>query len=102
MRGKGYAIEAASAITEWTFQRFDVNYIIGTAEIENVASQKVLEKCGYTIEDTKNLLVHIEGNRYYFKYYRHYRETLGNQRNYKTIFYKRCGSVYCSRIATFL
>ena len=41
-RGKGYATEAAKAVTEWVFANYTVRYIIGTAEVDNFPSQKVL------------------------------------------------------------
>lgn len=44
--GKGYATEAAFASIQYGFERVGLKQITGRAEIENVASWKVLEKCG--------------------------------------------------------
>jgi len=44
--GKGYATELAKALIQWGFQHLSVNKIIGAAEPENIASQKVLIKAG--------------------------------------------------------
>jgi len=71
-RGKGYATEATKAITKWVFKNYDIPYIIGTVEINNNKSYKVLERCGYHFIDTRPLLVHIENKEYIFKYYRYY------------------------------
>ena len=72
-QGHGYATEAAKAVTEWALKNYDIPYIIGTAGVENTASQRVLERCGYALIDTRTLLVHVTGERYDFKYYRFYR-----------------------------
>jgi RimJ/RimL family protein N-acetyltransferase len=71
-QGYGYATEAAKAITSWVFENYKIPYLIGTAEVSNIKSQKVLERCGYQFIENKTLLVHIEGNHYDFKYYRYY------------------------------
>lgn len=70
-RGNGYATEAARAVTDWVMENYALTYIIGTAAVDNVASQKVLERCGYQLVNEQNLLVHVEGKRYDFKYYRY-------------------------------
>ena len=44
--GKGYATEAASASLKYGFDRLDIKQIIGRALPGNLASIKVLEKCG--------------------------------------------------------
>ena len=44
--GKGYATEAAFACIEYGFTRLDLQKIIGRALPGNLASIKVLEKCG--------------------------------------------------------
>ncbi len=71
-RRKGYAVEAARAITDWVFTTYQIPYLIGTAGISNVASQKVLEHCGYQYIDEQTLQVHIENTQYRFRYYRNY------------------------------
>lgn len=74
-RGKGYATEAVKAITNWVFQNYKIPYLIATAGVDNVPSQKVLERCGYQFIDIRILLVHVEGRKYGFKYYRFYPAT---------------------------
>jgi RimJ/RimL family protein N-acetyltransferase len=71
-RGKKYAQEAALAVTKWALQHFELPYIIATAGVDNIASQKVLEHCGYELVGERNLKVHILNKRAIFKYYRRY------------------------------
>jgi RimJ/RimL family protein N-acetyltransferase len=40
-RGKGYAVEAASASIDWVFARFEIDRIVHTIRPENLASQNV-------------------------------------------------------------
>jgi ribosomal-protein-alanine N-acetyltransferase len=51
--GKGYATEAAFACIQYGFTRLDLQQIIGRALTGNLASIKVLEKCGmkYLVEE---------------------------------------------------
>ena len=70
-RGKGYATEAAKAVTDWVFVNYEIPYIIGTTVVDNIKSQHVLERCGYKFVENKTLLVHIENKSYDFKYYRY-------------------------------
>ena len=44
--GNGYATEASLAALEFGFTTLKLNEIIGTSNIENKASLRVLEKCG--------------------------------------------------------
>ena len=44
--GKGYATEAAFASIKYGFEKLGLKSITGRAEIENIGSWKVLEKCG--------------------------------------------------------
>jgi len=46
--GKGYATELAKALIPWGFEHLNISKIIAGAEIENIASQKVLLKAGFT------------------------------------------------------
>lgn len=73
-RGCGYATEAAMEVTGWALDNYPIEYLIGTAEVSNGASQRVLERCGYQYIDERELLVHIENKSYRFKYYRRYRD----------------------------
>ncbi len=44
--GKGYATESAKAAIEYGFNKMQLQEIIGAANELNIASRKVLEKCG--------------------------------------------------------
>jgi ribosomal-protein-alanine N-acetyltransferase len=44
--GKGYATESTVAALEYGFENLKATEIIGSANIENKASRRVLEKCG--------------------------------------------------------
>ena len=44
--GRGFATEAAYACIEYGFKRLNLNRIVGRALSENIASLKVLKKCG--------------------------------------------------------
>ena len=48
--GKGYMTEAARTIIEWAFQQKEIYRIFATTDVENVGSQRVLEKAGMTRE----------------------------------------------------
>lgn len=51
-QGNGYATEAVIAMTGWGLGKWNLPYIIGIAEAENIASCKVLEKAGYELHQT--------------------------------------------------
>lgn len=72
-QGNGYATEAAKAVTKWAIEYFVVPYLVGTAGVDNIASQRVLEKSGYALVGTKDLLVYVLNEKGTFKYYRYYR-----------------------------
>lgn len=46
--GKGFATEAASACLDYGFGKLGFREIIAITDLENIASQKVLEKIGFT------------------------------------------------------
>ena len=46
--GKGYATESAKAALDYGFKTMNLYEIIGTANEENKASRRALEKCGLT------------------------------------------------------
>jgi len=46
-RGNGYATETAAALVEYAFSREDVRIVIAHTLPDNVASQRVLAKCGF-------------------------------------------------------
>lgn len=68
-RGKGYAKEASKAVLTWAKSYFDITSLVGTAEVSNLASQKVLEYCGFELIGVKNLEVHFMQERYDFMTY---------------------------------
>jgi len=43
----GYATEAVKAVTDWALKQPNVSVIEAEAEVENAASLRVLEKCGF-------------------------------------------------------
>ncbi len=45
--GRGYATELAKALIHWGFEHLDIPKIVAGAELENIASQKVLIKAGF-------------------------------------------------------
>ena len=66
--GKGLATEAASASLQFGFEHFDFPYVIALVHPENMASRRVLEKCGMTYTETisiwgMELLRHTVGKR---------------------------------------
>jgi ribosomal-protein-alanine N-acetyltransferase len=46
--GKGFATEAAYASIKYGFDKLNLQRIVGRAEIDNIGSWRVLEKCGMT------------------------------------------------------
>lgn len=46
-RGRGYATEAARALTQWALDRQDVYFVMAETAPENAASRRVLEKLGF-------------------------------------------------------
>ena len=49
-RGKGYAVEATHLILDYLFLSKNIVRIQAGTQAENIASQKALEKCGFTKE----------------------------------------------------
>ena len=56
----GYATEAVKAISSWAFQEPKVSAIEAEIDEENIASKKVLEKCGFVFNGKRG----NEGPRY--------------------------------------
>jgi [ribosomal protein S5]-alanine N-acetyltransferase len=48
--GRGLATEAARAVKEYAFRRFDFRRLVSIVDQENVASQRVAEKNGMRVE----------------------------------------------------
>lgn len=61
-RGRDIATEAAQAVAQWALERFPVAYLIGTVALDNIALQRVLEKCGFRFLEVKELQVHCLTN----------------------------------------
>ena len=49
-QGKGYGTEALSAITKFCFENTELKRLWTEVDTRNIASQKMLEKCGYMRE----------------------------------------------------
>ena len=45
--GQGFATEAAHAVIDYAFERFDFKALHSAARVTNPASRRVLEKCGF-------------------------------------------------------
>ncbi|HEY9620882.1 MAG TPA: GNAT family N-acetyltransferase [Crinalium sp.] len=48
--GQGYATEAARAVVEWAISLPNIYRVWATCDVENLASVRVLEKCGLVFE----------------------------------------------------
>ena len=48
--GKGYMTEAAAALRDWVFQQPEIFRLYATTSVDNIASQRVMEKIGMTRE----------------------------------------------------
>ncbi len=62
-QGNGYCTEAVRAVLDWAFSQPGVTAIEAEAEENNLASRRVLEKCGFIPNGT----VGLEGPRYTLK-----------------------------------
>lgn len=49
-QGNGYGTEALSAITNFCFTHTELKRLWTEVDVDNIPSQKILEKCGYTRE----------------------------------------------------
>ena len=49
-QNKGYTSEAVHALCTWALKQPSVRHIVAETEKDNIPSQKVLEKCGFTIQ----------------------------------------------------
>ncbi len=45
-QGKGYMTEATRAIIDWAFQQPSIYRVYATTDVDNIASQRVMEKAG--------------------------------------------------------
>ena len=53
--GRGIATEAARAVVEWSFDDLKLERIVGITYQDNHASKRVLEKCGLTRDEDKEI-----------------------------------------------
>ncbi|MFQ8664983.1 GNAT family N-acetyltransferase [Anaerostipes caccae] len=65
--GNGYATEAVSAIIHWAVQQQGVTSIEAETEFKNVASQRILEKCGFIATES----IGAEGPRFVWSHCQH-------------------------------
>jgi [ribosomal protein S5]-alanine N-acetyltransferase len=72
---KGYTSEAAKALADWTFANLNPPYLIAIVEPDNISSQKVLEKCGFTKQNTIQITNSGDREAKPFFYYRLYKNT---------------------------
>ncbi|MGN9912074.1 GNAT family N-acetyltransferase [Phytohabitans sp. LJ34] len=63
VRGRGYTTAALSAICEWGFRSLGLARIVWRAHVGNVASRRVAEKAGFTIEGTQRAGLAHRGER---------------------------------------
>jgi RimJ/RimL family protein N-acetyltransferase len=59
VRGKGYALEAATASVDWAFAHFELDQIVHCIDRDNVASQSVARRLGASIEREIDLFGHV-------------------------------------------
>ncbi len=50
VHGKGYGTESLSAMTRFCFENTELQRLWTKVDVRNIASQRILEKCGYTRE----------------------------------------------------
>jgi RimJ/RimL family protein N-acetyltransferase len=62
-RGHGVTTEAAAAVCRWGFGALDLGLIEWAAEVGNLASRRVAEKVGFTVEGTLRLRLVHQGRR---------------------------------------
>lgn len=70
--GHGYATEAVGAVAAWGLGALGVGYLIAIVETDNVASQRVVEKCGFEKVDMRMILNTGDTEEKAFYYYRFY------------------------------
>ena len=60
-QGRGYAVEAVEAVIGWLFRRKHVHRIAATIDPLNVASARVLERCGFEYVGTARSAAFVRG-----------------------------------------
>ena len=61
-KGKGYGTEAAQLMVDYLFLSKNIERVQATTHVENIASQRVLEKIGFMKEGTIRRLYFIKGH----------------------------------------
>lgn len=72
--GNGYMTEAAYAVSRWAFKNLKLDYLIAIADVSNIPSQRVLEKCGFRKIETRRLINSGETEEKPYFYYRLYND----------------------------
>lgn len=52
-RGNGYAAEALHCFADYLFAKYNLKKLVATANVQNTASCKTLERAGFTVVETK-------------------------------------------------
>jgi ribosomal-protein-alanine N-acetyltransferase len=60
-RRRGFGSSAVDMITRWLFAETDVYRVVAEVHPDNMASTRLLEKCGYTLEGTLRSWLWIDG-----------------------------------------
>lgn len=60
-QGQGYAVEAVEAVITWLFRRKHVHRIAATIDPRNLASARVLERCGFDYDGTARAAAFVRG-----------------------------------------
>lgn len=68
-RGKGYGTDAVSALVSYAFHELRLNCIYCRVKEDNIASQKLFEKCGFIKEGCLRSRVYRNGRHYDFYEY---------------------------------
>lgn len=68
-RGKGYGTDAVSALLRYAFNELRLNCIYCRVKEDNIASQKMFEKCGFVKEGCLRARVYRQGRYYDFYEY---------------------------------
>ncbi|SFC17877.1 GNAT family N-acetyltransferase [Clostridium uliginosum] len=69
---KGYITEATKAMTKWAFDNLNLDYLIAIVELDNLSSQRVIEKSDFIKVETRMILNSGETEEKPFYYYRLY------------------------------
>ncbi|WP_314590359.1 GNAT family N-acetyltransferase [Paenibacillus terrigena] len=63
VQNQGYTTQAAKALIGYLFQLTTIQELIAIAQIRNIASNKVIQKCGFTLQH--NLTIEEQDYHYY-------------------------------------